>query len=124
MYSCNILLVDDDEITLELVQHILEEIVSGEVFAFSSSIKALRFLETVEAGALGLVVCDWQMPDYDGIDVLKALRQRDSDTAFLMLTGNATRELVLTAKQAGASDFIAKPFRNLDLVEKVKNLLE
>lgn len=123
MYSDNILLVDDDEITLELVQHILEEFVSGEIISFSSSIKALGFLETTNPGQLGLVICDWQMPDYDGIDLLNALRKRDLSTPFLMLTGNATRELVISARNAGATDFIAKPFRNIDLTEKVENLL-
>ena len=123
MRSNNILLVDDDEITLELVQHILEEFVSGDIIALSSSIKALEFIESVESNYLGLVICDWQMPDHDGIDVLKKLRQTDKKTPFLMLTGNATRDLVLTAKKSGATDFIAKPFRNSDLFDKVENLL-
>ncbi len=123
MLPDNILLIDDDEITLELVQHILEEFVSGEIFSFSSSIKALEFIDTIDPDKLGLVICDWQMPDHDGIEVLEALRARELATPFLMLTGNATRELVISAKKAGATDFIAKPFRNRDLTEKVENLL-
>lgn len=121
--SHNVLLVDDDEITLELVQHILEEFVVGDITAFSSSIKAVAFLEKVKPGELGLVICDWQMPDHNGIDVLKRFRVRDKKTPFLMLTGNATRDLVLTAKKAGATDFIAKPFKNTDLFQKVESLL-
>lgn len=123
MLSDNILLVDDDEDILELLQHILDEFVSGDIITLSSSIKALEFLESAEQASLALVICDWKMPVHNGIDVLKALRKRDSDIPFLMLTGNATRELVLSAKKEGATDFIAKPFRNKDLFAKVEILL-
>lgn len=119
----NILLIDDDSITLELVQHVLEEFVSGEIFAFSSSVKALNFVRQVRSNELTLVICDWQMPTVNGIDILKALRENDSSTPFLMVTANPTRELVIAAKKAGATDFIAKPFKNVDLTEKVFKLL-
>lgn len=118
-----IMLVDDDDITLELLQHILEEFVSGEIMAFSSSINALGFIQTIDPARIALVICDWQMPGVDGLEVLKAFRQVNADTPFLMLTGQATRELVMAAKQAGASDFVAKPFRNQDLTNKVNGLL-
>lgn len=118
-----IVLVDDDNITLELLQHILEEFVSGEIIAFSSSIKALGFIQTMDPGRISLMICDWQMPEVDGIGLLKVFRRRDPGAPFLMLTGSATRELVMAAKQAGASGFVAKPFRNSDLTEKVTRLL-
>ena len=124
MFTQKILLIDDDEITLELLQHILEEFVSGEIVSISSSIKALEVVQALQPGELGLIICDWQMPDYDGIAVLTALRKIDTQTPFLMLTGNATRDLVLAAKKAGATDFIAKPFRNQELTLKIQRLLE
>lgn len=119
----NILLIDDDSITLELIQLILEEFISGEIFAFSSSVKALNFVRQLRPSELTMVICDWQMPKVDGLDILKALRENDKKTPFLMVTGSATRELVIAAKKAGATDFIAKPFKNDDLTEKVQNLL-
>lgn len=119
----NILLIDDDSITLELVQLILEEFVSGEIFAFSSSVKALNFVRQLRPNELTLVICDWQMPKVDGLDILNALRENDKYTPFLMITSSATRELVIAAKKAGATDFIAKPFKNADLTEKVHKLL-
>jgi two-component system chemotaxis response regulator CheY len=119
----NILLIDDDSITLELVQLILEEFISGEIFAFSSSVKALNFVRQLRPNELTLVICDWQMPKVDGLDILRALRENDQNTPFLMLTGSATRELVIAAKKSGATDFIAKPFKNVDLTDKVQKLL-
>jgi hypothetical protein len=44
--SCNILLIDDDEITLELLRHTLEIFISGEISCFSSSTKALEFIQS------------------------------------------------------------------------------
>ena len=116
-----ILVVDDDRVFLELVHHILEEYVSGEIRTFSSSIEAIEFIQQNEA--LSLVICDWHMPKADGLEVLKVLRKRCPDTPFLMLTGTPKRSVVLAAKQGGANGFIAKPFKDHELLEKVSNLL-
>lgn len=123
MKEHRILIVDDDEITLELLQLILDEFISGEVISFSSSKKALKFIGAQGVGDLDLVICDWMMPEYDGIEVLKAIRNKSQALPVLMLTGQPTRDLVISARKNGVSDFIAKPFKNYDLTEKIQSLL-
>lgn len=119
-----VLIIDDDEISLELLQHILDELQDVNVMAFSSSSKALEYILNMDMTKVDLVICDWIMPRFDGLDLLQSLRLRSSELPFLMLTSSATREHVIAARQAGATDFIAKPFKSIELTEKIKNLLE
>lgn len=123
MKNHNVLIVDDDEITLELLQLILDEFITGKVIPLTSSVKALAFVQSELMSQIDLVICDWQMPDHNGIEVLQAIRRKNKHVPVLMLTGNATRDLVIDAQKNGVSDFAAKPFKNYDLTEKVKSLL-
>lgn len=119
----NILLVDDESITIELVSYMLLEVLSANIESFETGVKALDFIHSHRDIRLDLVISDWEMPQMNGLDFLKAFRKVDQSTPFLMLTGNATKELVLESIKAGATDFIAKPFRSEALVEKVQFVL-
>ncbi|GAB2700773.1 response regulator [Aliiglaciecola sp. 3_MG-2023] len=119
-----ILVIDDDQITLELIQLILEEFVEGEVITINNAVEAVRYIDKNDMNKIDLVICDWQMPEYDGITLLKTVRSKRQDLPFLMVTGTATRDLVMSAKKAGASEFIAKPFKNHDLTDRVAKLLK
>ncbi len=124
MASHNVLIVDDDYVVLDLLKHILEEFIAGKIIAFSSSIEAYEFIQNMQDGEVSLVICDLQMPDYDGIDILSQFRSKDSITPFLMLTANATKEAVISAKKAGATDFLVKPVRNVSFTQKVQTYLD
>ena len=123
MYDCNVVVIDDDFITLELVQLILEEVISGEVFVFSDSKQALDYVQSNSMDKISLVICDWLMPDVSGLDILAALRNSKSQCPFLMITANATKQLVVDSMRLGATDFIVKPFITRDLVNKVERLI-
>ena len=117
----NILVIDDDLVFLELIQHILEEYISGDIHTFSSSIEAMDYISN--HSEMSLIICDWHMPKADGLDVLAALRKKDQRVPFLMLTSNPTKELVMAAKKGGANGFIAKPFKDHELLGKIETLL-
>ncbi|MGJ8680009.1 response regulator [Paraglaciecola sp.] len=123
MYDSNILIIDDDTVTLELLQVVLEEITSGTIISYSDSIKALAFVKSTEMASVNLVVCDWLMPDVSGLQILAALREQYPDCPFLMLTANATKELVVDSMRLGATDFIVKPFHTNNLLGKVERLI-
>lgn len=123
MYDSNILIIDDDTVTLELLQIVLEEITSGEIACFSDSKQALAFVKSEKMSTISLVVCDWLMPDVSGIDILAALRKVNTNCPFLMLTANATKELVVDSMRLGATDFIVKPFQTNNLLNKVERLI-
>lgn len=124
MHDVNVMIIDDDDITLSLLEHIVDELVSGEILVFSNSVEAKAFLETDKAQSINLVMCDWKMPDVSGIDILETLRKNLENCPFLMITANPTKELVVSAKRLGVTDFIAKPFSSDELTQKLSTLLE
>lgn len=123
MYNCNVLIIDDDTVTLELIQVILEELISGKIISYSNSSEALTFIKSGNVDNISLVICDWLMPDVSGLDILSGLRDEGSKCPFLMLTGNATKDLVVNSMRLGASDFVAKPFHSHDFIMKVERLI-
>lgn len=123
MYDCNIAVIDDDNITLELMLSILEEVTTGHIYAFSDSKQALNYIKNENIDDITLIICDWLMPDVSGLDILAELRKVKSDCPFLMLTANATKQLVVDSMRLGATDFIVKPFHTNDLLTKVERLI-
>ena len=124
MYAVNVMIVDDDKITLAMLEHIIEELTSGEILVFSSSIKAHDFLLSQDAQRINLVICDWQMPGISGIKILETLRIKKPDCPFFMITAIPTSELVISAKRLGVTNFIAKPFVTVNLINALSKLLE
>ncbi|WP_158966699.1 response regulator [Paraglaciecola sp. L3A3] len=123
MYDCNIVVIDDDKVTLELLQIVLEDITSSEIISFSDSIQALAFVQSEKIQSISLVICDWLMPDVGGLEILAALRESKPNCPFLMITANATKQLVMDSMRLGASDFIVKPFHTNNLLTKVEKLI-
>ncbi|MGS2719546.1 response regulator [Paraglaciecola aestuariivivens] len=123
MYNCNIVVIDDDSTTLELVRVILEEIISGEIITYSDSKLAVDFVKGAEFTNISLVICDWLMPEVSGLEILAVLRENHPECPFLMLTANATQELVVESIRLGATDFVVKPFHTNDLLAKVERVI-
>jgi len=117
------LLVDDESITLELLRYMLAEEFECECVTFASAKVALTHLNSTGFDKFDLIISDWEMPGINGIEFLQQIREKDNITPFLLLTANATKELVMQAAESKATGFIAKPFRNLDLISKVKKVL-
>jgi signal transduction histidine kinase len=81
--------------------------------------KASQFLPDV-------LVCDMMMPEKDGLEVCRELREQTSTRSIpiLLLTARADEETKLMALSAGANDFISKPFSTLELSVRLKNLID
>ncbi|MDU0353875.1 response regulator [Paraglaciecola aquimarina] len=123
MYDCNIVVIDDDEVSLEILQTTLKGISLHEIICFSNSDEAMSFVRSAQVQSVSLVVCDWLMPDVSGLEILEALRETHPKCPFLMVTGNATTQLVVEAMRLGATDFIVKPFHTDNLFAKVERLI-
>ena len=76
-------------------------------------------------GSVGLIITDWNMPNMGGLDLVKNLRAKPetSTTPILMVTTRSVREDILTAVQAGVSNYIVKPFTPQVLKEKIDAML-
>ena len=82
------------------------------------------FLVNQPQDNLSLIISDQNMPQYDGLTLLKACREAGLKTPFILLTADATRDTVIAAKKGGATQFLAKPFTTENLVQKVKQLVD
>jgi two-component system copper resistance phosphate regulon response regulator CusR len=70
-----------------------------------------------------LVVLDWMLPGYDGIEILKTLRKRGTKTPVLLLTARDTVPDRVLGLESGADDYLVKPFAFAELVARIQSLL-
>jgi diguanylate cyclase (GGDEF)-like protein len=105
----NILVAEDDEITLRLLQKTLQE-AGYEVIAVSDGHKALDFLSSKVGPRLALL--DWLMPGLNGLEVCREIR-RHSEYPYIymiLLTARTSKQDVVKGLEAGADDYLTKPF--------------
>lgn len=79
-------------------------------------------IEMVEKESPDLVILDLGLPDMDGLDVIKQIRLF-SRVPILVLTVNMEESIVVQALELGANEYVTKPFRQLELIARVKNLV-
>jgi two-component system response regulator ChvI len=113
-----IALVDDDPDVLALVGTMLES-EGYRVLAYPGGPAALKGFKTVQPD---LAILDIKMPQIDGVEVLRQLRQK-SEVPVIFLTGRLDETDELLGLRIGADDFIRKPFSQRVLVERVRTVL-
>jgi two-component system chemotaxis response regulator CheY len=82
-------------------------------------------LEQVSAADVDLVITDWNMPEMNGIDFIRALRALDKmkETPILMVTTNAAKDDIVVGLRAGVTSYIVKPFTPDTFREKIDAVL-
>ncbi|GAB3026481.1 response regulator [Bowmanella dokdonensis] len=120
----NVMVLDDEGITVDLLVHMLRDMEFADISSFGSAGPALSHLKRVGADYYDLIICDWHMRGMNGLEFLQSFRAMAPDVPFLMITGDATKENVVEAGKAGVSGFIAKPFSRRELETKVAQLLQ
>ncbi|WP_371231806.1 response regulator [Pseudomonas sp. QE6] len=123
MGKVSVLVVDDAPFIRDLVKKGLRDHFPGlQIEEAVNGRKAQQFLARQ---SVDLILCDWEMPELSGIELLTWCREQDSlkTTPFIMVTSRGDKDNVVQAIQAGVSDFIGKPFSNDQLVSKVKKAL-
>jgi two-component system, NtrC family, response regulator AtoC len=119
-HQASILIVDDD---LEMCR-LLAEILDKEAYQTTTACSGREALEIIGKQSFDLVISDIKMPDINGIDVLKAVKQTSPETIILMITAFGTIESAISAMKQGAYDYIAKPFRIDEIKIGVKRALD
>jgi two-component system, NtrC family, response regulator AtoC len=118
--SVNILAVDDDR----QIADMLKEYLTGRGYAVTAVYGGREALETFSAGDFHIVIVDMNMPEVDGIAVLKQIRKMDRSAVVIMITGYATVDTAVTAINNGAYDYIAKPFKWEELEVVLRRAIE
>ena len=113
--SSRILVVDDDVALAEMIGIVLENEGFRVAFCADGSQALTRFQENNP----DLVLLDVMLPGMDGFDVCRAIR-RLSDVPIIMLTARSDTSDVVTGLEAGADDYVPKPFKPKELVARVR----
>lgn len=117
------LVVDDFSTMRRIVRNLLKELGFNKVEEAEDGINAL---EKIRSGHIDFVVADWNMPNMDGLELLKTIRGDEAlkHIPVLMVTAEAKKENIIAAAQAGASGYVVKPFTAAILEEKLNKVFE
>ncbi|SFP44868.1 two-component system, chemotaxis family, response regulator CheY [Geopseudomonas sagittaria] len=121
--SMSMLVVDDFPTMRRIVRSLLKELGFNNVEEAEDGQDALNKLRS---GKFEFVVSDWNMPNLDGLDMLKQIRADDNlkHLPVLMVTAEAKKENIIAAAQAGANGYVVKPFTAAILEEKLNKIFE
>lgn len=121
--NLSFLVVDDFPTMRRIVRSLLKELGFSNVEEAEDGQEALNKLK---AGGFDFVVADWNMPNLDGMEMLKQIRADDGlkHLPVLMVTAEAKKENIIAAAQAGASGYVVKPFTAATLDEKLTKIFE
>jgi len=122
-YKMKILVVDDFSTMRRIVKNVLKQLGFDNIEEAEDGVQALAKLKS---GGFGFVVSDWNMPNMDGLELLKAIRKEPTlkDTPILMVTAEAEKDKVVTAIQAGVNNYVVKPFTAEVFKEKMDRIFE
>ncbi|GEN27939.1 chemotaxis protein CheY [Halovibrio variabilis] len=121
--NMSFLVVDDFPTMRRIVRSLLKELGFTNVDEAEDGQDALNKLR---AGNFEFVVSDWNMPNLDGLEMLKEIRQDDAlkGLPVLMVTAEAKKENIIAAAQAGANGYVVKPFTAATLEEKLNKIFD
>lgn len=116
--AIRILFADDDTVIRSLVEQTLSRV----NMCVSLAVNGLNALEIWRQGAFDMVILDISMPELDGLNACKYIRSA-SDVPIIILTSRDTEEDVVNGFNAGADDYLAKPFRPRELIARIHAIL-
>lgn len=113
--SEKVLLIDDEQDFLDVMSERME----ARSIDVSTASSAREGLEKATAGSFDIVILDLMMPEMDGIETLRILKEKNPDLEVILLTGHATIKQGIEAMKLGALDLLEKPADMNELTEKI-----
>ena len=117
MTARKILLIDDDE---ELRETLVEQLSLYEEFDVKTEANATKGVQTARGDHFDLLIMDVGLPDMDGREAVKLLRKGGFKSPIIMLTGHDTDSDTILGLEAGANDYVLKPFRFAVLLARMR----
>jgi len=120
--NMKILIVDDYNTMLRILKNLLKQLGFHNVKDALDGTQALSMLNSEK---FDFIISDWNMEPMTGIELLREVRKSDKlkHIPFIMITAESKTEKVITAKQAGVSNYIVKPFNAETLKGKIASVL-
>jgi formate/nitrite transporter len=114
------LVIDDEDVVLESCRKIF----SKEGFNVITTSSAGEGLKLIADSKFDIVLCDWKMPGFDGMDVVEEIDNRAPQTPIVMISGYPTLGRATEAMKRGAMDYVPKPFTPEEITEAVKRAMK
>ncbi|WP_148861363.1 sigma-54-dependent transcriptional regulator [Marinobacter fonticola] len=120
MSDAAVIFIDDDE----PIRRAMTQTLALEDLPIASFADAASGLTAIDSDYEGVVLCDYNMPGMDGLELLDRVRDIDDAIPVIILTGQGDISTAVSAMQRGAYDFIEKPFDHDELIELLRHALE
>ena len=119
--NMKVLVVDDFATMRRIIKNVLKQIGFSKINEADDGKSALKELKKEE---YDLVLCDWNMPEMSGLDLLIAMKSDDQlkGIPFVMVTAEAQKDNILEAVKSGVSNYIVKPFTADTVEQKLKKV--
>ncbi len=115
----NILLVEDDELLCDMISMLLKK----EKYSCDVANSAAQARELYDNNSYQLILMDWNLPDGNGIELIKEIRAYQDAVCVLMLSGRESVDERVEALDVGADDYLCKPYSNIELLARIRALL-
>ncbi len=114
------LLVDDSTTMRNIQKKILTSLGHSEI---DEAADGLQALSAFQASRPDIMLVDWNMPNMDGITLVRKIREMDKNVLMMMVTTEAEKTRVIEAIKAGVNNYVVKPFTPQVLTEKLEQTL-
>jgi two-component system phosphate regulon response regulator PhoB len=120
--SANIIIVEDEKPLITLLKYNLEK----EGYKVKNAETGQEALQLIKNSVPDLIVLDWMLPDFSGIEVCKQIKRdkKLKTIPVLMLTAKSEAEDKIIGLETGVDDYLTKPFNNKELMLRIKSLLK
>ena len=118
--TTQLLLIDDDPSMVRLLTTVLKREFHDdiEIVALEHSQAALQW---IQHHVVDILITDLEMPEVNGLDLLKAAKRRNACTQVFFMTGHSTLDALVDAMELGATDYLLKPLDQMELIEVIKD---
>jgi len=117
--SERMLIIDDEDIVLESARKVF----TPEGFDVVTTNSPAEGLKLIADSKFDVVLCDWKMPGFDGMDVVEEIDRRSPDSAIVMISGFPSVGRATEAMKRGAMDYVSKPFTPEEISNAVKRAM-
>ncbi len=113
------LVIDDEQVVLESCRKIFE----AEGFEVTTTLSPEEGMKLASDLTFDVILCDWKMPAFDGMNVIEEIDRRSPDSAVVMISGYPTVGRATEAMKRGAMDYVAKPFTPEEIADAVQRAM-
>ncbi len=119
-HRLNVVVVDDDSSITRLVTHIIQK-AKGDTVNIVSFEEPRKAIAWIDEHCCDILLSDIEMPDIDGLEMLRIAKRRNAWTQVIFMTAHSTRDRIAEAIELGASDYLIKPIDKKELLEVLEH---